>query len=117
MSSSTTLRHGYVPSEVHSVDQKRSAMFDASYWLASNTDDEILAVAQCDWHNDQLVTNVAQYMCRFSPTVRDVFAYLEQWPAGSALAKAECVIDKDQALQWLRENRPALLGRILRETQ
>lgn len=102
----------YIQAEAHSDDRAIEISFNAVTWFEQASDDEIIALSECDWGGDYAADAVADYY-RYGPT-SDLFSYLDakQKQPGRDSIGFECSVDEDDAIYWLREHRPDLAMRI-----
>jgi hypothetical protein len=106
-----------IDAEVHTDDHAAETHFDAVKWFEQASDDEIKSLAGCDWGGDYPADAVAQFMESRDDYVADVFEYLETYNNGARRETIgfECHVDSDDALCWLKKNRPELFKQITGE--
>jgi hypothetical protein len=92
-----------ISAEVYSDDQKVSVTFDAVGWFEQASVKEILSLAQCGWSSDYPADQVALYYSDLNKEVGRLFWYADKVDCGY-----ECSVDEDQAMVWLKENRPKI---------
>lgn len=95
-----------IRAEVHSDDRVIEAQFNALPWFEQASDEEIKALAKCDWGGDYPADEVAQHMADLDPNVRKVFDYV----ALRVSEGFECHVNEDDARAWLTAYRPGLLS-------
>lgn len=104
-----------IKAECHSDDFRMEASFDATRWFEQASDQEITALAECGWRGDYPADEVARHF--EDDATRDVFEYLAvkpKMPNGDPVG-FECSVSEEDALAWLRVNRPDLAARIENE--
>jgi len=100
-----------IPAEIHSDDRQAETQFDALPWFEQATDEQILALAKCDWGGDYPADDVASFVT--DPEVGKVFDYLSREPhMGSAKVGFECHVNDEAALSWIKQNRSHLVPHI-----
>jgi hypothetical protein len=102
-----------IPAEVHSDDHVKEAKFDALAFFEGADDQEIIALAGCDWGGDYPADEVARE-CDDQPGVTDVLDWGANFKGRVGLESIgfECYVDGEAAMKWLRENKPALAAKI-----
>lgn len=93
-----------IRAEVHSDDYRKKATFDASKWFEEASDEEILALAACDFGGDYPADAVAEWFSDSNPNVSSVL----DWAADHDECGFECHVDESQAMAWLKKHRRAL---------
>lgn len=102
-----------IKAECHSDDYVACATFDATPWFEQASDEEIRALAECDWGGDQPADGVAVFIQDKDPKVGRLFDYLSFEPKmGHEPVGFECHVDVADARRWLDANRPALAAEI-----
>lgn len=104
-----------IHAEVHSDDYVYETDFDATLWFQSATENEILALAKCEWGGDYPADAVAEFMSDHNTDIAEMFRYLERINRGYTGREGcgfECYVDEDDALGWLKENKPDLFRKI-----
>lgn len=89
--------------------------FDATLWFEQASDADILDLARCGWGGDYPADAVAQHFAKTDDGLKGLFAYLEairDLPLKRDCCGFDCHVDEDEALAWLRQNRPHLLADI-----
>lgn len=109
----------YVPvaATVHSDDKEVDAKFDASPWFEQATEDNILDLARDQYKHEASSDVIAEFMADRDPKVKDVMNYVAERnvrlrEAGDEAEGFGCVVDEDQALEWVEKNRPYLLPKL-----
>lgn len=105
-----------IKAECHSDDFVQTASFDATRFFEQAAQQEIEDLARCGWRGDYPADHVAEFSCDLSGNedLRRVFDYLGTRPrmiSGDTVG-FECIVDEDQALCWLKDNRPHWLPAI-----
>lgn len=109
----------YVPvaATVHSDDKEVDAKFDASPWFEQATEDNILDLARDQYKHEASSDVIAEFMTDRDPKVKDVMNYVAERnvrlrEVGDEAEGFGCVVDEDQALEWVEKNRPYLLPKL-----
>ncbi len=110
-----TLLMPVIRAEAHSDDHNVEIEFDALRWFKHASDDEILELAECGWGGDYPADGVAEFFDGKKNGTGRLFRYLEDiaedW-SKKDLRGFECHVNEEDAIKWLRKNRPAVLRRI-----
>lgn len=88
---------------IHSDDHRLKAEFDCAPWLAAATDEEIADLWASDWSSCRAADRVALDIRPMPPEVNKLFDYCALADEGY-----EVSVNEDQAIAWLRRNRPAV---------
>ena len=97
-----------------SDDRAINIDFDATAWFEQASEDEIMALADCDWGGHYPADKVA-YHYRQAAT-KDLFDYVETLSAyqnGNDQIGFECHVDQDDVMVWLQLNRVSLQEKIV----
>lgn len=101
-----------IRAECYSDDRVITVNFDATRWFKKATDAELFALANCSWKGDYPADDVAVYVSTYDEELMDVFKYIEivnDHRASSAeMIGFECVVNEEDALEWIRANKPYL---------
>ena len=95
-----------IRAECHSDDRAVEVPFDAYPWFAQASDNDIRALAACDWGGDYPADDVAEFAAGSNSDVQELFSYLgfrKSEPCGF-----ECNVNSQDALGFLRAARPFL---------
>jgi hypothetical protein len=107
-----------IRAEAHSDDHNVEVEFDAVRWFKQASDDEILELAECGWGGEYPADGVAEFFDGKKNGTSRLFRYLEDI-AGDWSKKDcggfECHVNEEDAIKWLRKNRPAVLPHIFIE--
>lgn len=95
-----------VSAEISTDDLKRRAKFNCVEWFTSATDKQITALAKCGWGGDYDADDVA--WASTTKRVAKILAYCERTGMGF-----ECHVDPEEALTYLKTNRPELWATII----
>ena len=100
-----------IRAEVHSDDYRYTAKFDATPWFKRASEEEIIALHECDWGGDWAADYVALFFndkagCE---DVSVLFAYVRKVDG----IGFECTVHDSDALNWLYRHRPVIFHRIL----
>jgi hypothetical protein len=87
--------------------------FDATPWFRMATAEKIQELADCGWSRDYPADNVAHFMADSNDNaVLNFFHFLEWMPRQPYSSEDtngfECEIDANQAIEWLKVNRPEI---------
>ncbi len=91
-----------IAAEVHSDDFVMKAQFDAEPWFLQASDAEIIALQECGWGGDQPADELARDAAEGNVDVDKVLEYCVLVDT----VGFECHIDADQAIAWIKTNRP-----------
>jgi hypothetical protein len=97
-----------VPAEVHSDDYEQETKFDALPWFQQASDEEIVALAKCEWGGDYPADAVAQHLSDSDPEIQTVL----EWAEDHDGIGFECHVEEAAARKWIAENKPHLLPQI-----
>ena len=97
-----------IKAEVHSDDFIFKEEFDATKWFEQASEKEILDLAKCDWGGDYPADNVARESVDWFDGIANVLDYCTR----KTDMGFECHVDGDEALTWLRNNRPLIYRKI-----
>ena len=107
-----TLSMPVIRAEAHSDDHNVEIEFDALRWFKQATDEEIVELAECGWGGHYPADAVAEYFDGKKNCTSRLFRYLEDiaedW-SKKDLMGFECHVNEEDAIKWLRKNRPAVL--------
>lgn len=97
-------------------DRRIEVDFNAGPWFVQASDDDILKLAECGWARDYPADAVLHWSAghRIGQT-RKVFEYLDMVNGKDAFGNTlgfECEVDADQALAWLKSQRPGVYARL-----
>lgn len=102
-----------INSKCYSDDHVREAEFDATPWFEQATDDEVEGLHLSDYKNDYPSDNVAMHMAATNQSVSDMFKYLELVAHLKDHPGFECVINKQDALRWIENNKKPLFLKLM----
>lgn len=83
--------------------------FQANHYFAHANEQDIIALACCDWSLDYPADWVVEYTASFDSEVNRVFEYLSVADKGGF----ECSVNGNQAMAWLKRHRPGVWAQIL----
>jgi hypothetical protein len=98
------IEHDAITAEVHSDDYIHEANFDATKWFEQASDEEILALARCEWGFDYPADYVAKFFEGKNHELDDLFEYCRKKHG----VGFECSVEAGPALAWIERNRPHL---------
>lgn len=101
-----------IKAECHSDDRCIEVNFDATPWFEQASEKEILDLANCGWRGDYPSDAVAHFMADLNDEVAEMFSYLGMRAKIETIG-FECSVNSEDALIWLRANRPAYWTQIL----
>lgn len=89
--------------------------FDATRWFKQATIKSIISLANCGWRGDYPADAVAEYMADHNKDIAEMYKYIEirnksQIP--DMMGGFECVVDEDDAMNWLTINKPKVSEQI-----
>ena len=87
--------------EVHSDDHRSETTFDVRPILLQIDHGWLLDLARSDWGHDKPADDVALLAEKYDPDVRRVMEYVRTAEGGF-----ECSMDGNEAMEWLKDNRP-----------
>lgn len=106
-----------IRAEAHSDDRVHEVNFDATPYFQQAKSEEIAALAACDWGGDYPADAVAQFCAEHEPKLAQLFSYLESIanvPSKKDESGFECHVTSEDALAWLKTNRPELHDALTR---
>lgn len=104
-----------VQAEFWTDDRVVEVKFDARPFLMQAHDKELVAIMEAGYRGDYATDAIAEFMGTHDDNLADGFKYLQtvqKSRRGSDIG-FECSIHKEQFLQWLDSERPALLAKHL----
>ena len=102
-----------VRAECHSDDRVFEVEFDAAPWFNQASDQEIFDLAECGWGGDYPSDAVAMDMAKHLDSIAALFVYLDNHNRSPRKHIGfECHVEREDAMNWLRANRPSLLIHI-----
>jgi hypothetical protein len=104
----------HISAEAHSDNHASEVRFNAAPFFEQASDEEILALAKCDWGGDYPADRVAEFMADGCADLRDMFRYVEAAHKVKDMG-FECHVDEDDAMRWLDQNWPELAAKIREE--
>ncbi len=99
-----------IVAECHSDDRAAEVKFDATPWFRQASDDDIIALIECDWGYDRPADEVAVVSARWNNELRVFFEYIG---ARNRVDNCgfECAVYDQDAIAWLKVNRKHLYDR------
>ena len=93
-----------IEAEVHSDDYTYEVKFNAVPWFKQASGAEILALAECGWGGNYEADVVPRFLEDENREIEVLMDYCRK-PGKCGF---ECHIDQNQALAWLKINRPEI---------
>ncbi len=106
----TTAKPPTIRAECHSDDHNIEISFDAVKWFEDAEGDAILELADCEWGGDYAADAVAEHF--EDSTTKRMYDYLHIVNQNETKCGSECHVDKDDALRWLKKNRPKIYAAV-----
>lgn len=103
-----------IKAECHSDDRCVEVDFDATPWFEAVPDRNIIDLAVCGWGGDYPADYVAEFMADRHDGIKEMYDYIEirNRKRGRDMMGFECHVNPEDAMQWLRENRPELSRKV-----
>lgn len=99
-----------IRAEIRSKDLVRKEEFDATKWFSSASAEEIYLLYRTGWCGNRMANTVALALRLSNIAIADVLGYARE--VGDF--KFEVSINPEDALKWLKENRPEVISLIER---
>ena len=93
-----------IRAEVYADQYNLTLRFDAAPWFIKASDEEIIELAGCYWGGNESASRVARAVSQHDRGVKKFFTLLE----AKDDRRFECHVDAEDALTWIRANRPHL---------
>jgi len=106
-----------IRAECHSDDRNIEVEFDAAPWFRKASTKAMFALTQCGWRGDYPADDVAHFEAGKNKEVAFMFRYLEMMsnnPCKKDCMGFECSVNSEDAIGWLRDNRPKLVKTVRR---
>jgi len=100
-----------IKAECHSDDHASEVEFDAVRWFENASETEILNVAAEDWKFGYATDEIAMDEAEHNENVTAMFAYIEVRGKVETMGFG-CSVDSNDAMRWLKENRPEVFEKI-----
>ena len=97
-----------ITAECHSDDYLYQVEFDAKPWFEKATPEEIANLIECNWRGDYPADDVALYMKQFVPKLQVLLEYVTAVGMYRDMG-FEVSVNEDEALIWLKKNRPEIV--------
>lgn len=97
-----------VTAEVHSDSHRWTANFDVTPWFVQADDKDIIELAEIGWGGDYAADAVARFCEDLNKDVAHVLETVRELDDEGF----ECHVHKEQALEWIKANRPAIMEHI-----
>lgn len=93
----------------YSDDRHVEVSFDATPWFEQASDEELLALAKCDFGYREPADRVALWFSAFHIGMQKLFQYLEFCPVMfKETVGFECSVDEQDAMAWMMQFKPGL---------
>lgn len=108
-----------IRAEAHSDDYAVEVAFDAEPWFAAASDEEIrdLATEGPGWGASYAADEVARELASSNRDLEMLFWYLDHLSGTQRACGFEVYINEQDALLWLRENRPHLYAEFTEDKE
>jgi len=90
-----------IRAEAHSDDRRHEINFDAKMYFINTSDKELQALEDSGWGGDYPADKVAQYFENTNKEMKKLFDYCRNNDVGY-----ECHVNKEDAILWIKKNRP-----------
>jgi len=97
-----------ITAECHSDDRLVEVTFDATEWFELAKDKDITELAECSFGGDYASDGVAQHFADQNQDIADMFKHIEIMSKRESMG-FECYVKYDEAMTWIKENRPHLV--------
>ena len=113
-------KYGLVPrvrieAEVHDDDHRMSVNFDAGAWFSQASDQEIIDLHETEWRGDEAADVVALFFEDKNEEIGALMVFCRSTQGTHHPVGFECSVNEDDAMDWLKHNRPGLWARLLCE--
>jgi len=98
-----------IEAEVHSDDHVYEVTFNALTWFKEASEQEVVNLARIGWGGNYEADAVAQYLEDENREIEVLMDYCRKPNA----CGFECHVDEEQAVAWLKVNRPEILKKIV----
>lgn len=105
-------KYGLIRAEAHSDDRVIEATFEAHAWFIGASVEDILALAAEEWGTCEVADGVALHH-ETGPRLTLLFDYIHSKNAIQRDVGFECNVNSDDAMAWLRHQRPGVWAQIL----
>ena len=114
-------KHGgtIIMTEAYSDDRVIQVSFNAAKWFEQASDQTILDLAECGWGGDYPADKIVDYydctdavLSKDHDKIKKLFTYLDAIRNTSSACGFECHVEEEAAMEWIKNNRPHLLGQI-----
>lgn len=96
-----------IKAETHTDDRAVEVDFDATPYFQSNSDEVLAELFECGFAGDEPADQVAIELAESNPEIGAMFRYLEARNRASRKSIGfEVNVNEEDALAWLRQNRP-----------
>lgn len=102
-----------ITAETHSDDYAVEVDFDATPYFKQASDEDLARLIECGFEGDYPADWVAENLADTNPEIAAMFTYLEARNKASRKSIGfEVSVDPDEALAWLKQNRPSVFSHI-----
>lgn len=102
-----------IKAETHSDDRAVEVDFDATPYFQQASDEDLASLIECGFEGDEPADQVAIHLADTNDQIAAMFTYLEARNRASRKSTGfEVSVDEDEALDWLKQNRPSVFNHI-----
>ena len=97
-----------IKAECRLDDQTMQVDFDAEPWFSQAGESELNGLYNCGFAGDYQADQVAMDSADWDEELAELFTICDR----NAVTGFDCSINKDQAVAWLKENRPEIIRTV-----
>jgi hypothetical protein len=90
-----------IRAEIHDDDRRFEVNFDARLWFQQASDEELVALRECDFGGDYPADAIGEFFDGLNPLVSELFT--NKWEG------FEVNVNAEDALAWVAANRPEIM--------
>lgn len=104
-----------IRAEAHSDDFAVEVEFNALQWFEQASQQDILALCECEWGGDYPADRVAEFMAEHDTMLESMFEHIFVYnESHKDHIGYECHVNSEDALRWLKDRMPDLaLGMVV----
>ena len=107
-----------IPAEANSDDHNVEVDFDSVHWFAQASAEEIKALGDCGWGGDYPADGVAEWTAgQGHRGLGRLFDYLDTVSGSSKSCGLEVHVQEDEAMAWLKANRPEVYAVLTKDEE